>query len=275
LSISTAAYGEDTRYVMAILPCSDVVMTFKKFTPMINFLKQQAGIDIEVKVPKDFSELEAGIIKGKIDFVLQDPHTYVRLAPLLNKDNLLKVLNQEGENIQRAAVVVRKDSGITNLHDLKGKTVMFGPKLSLTKWLAAKKLFQDNGMDIDKDLKAYYYGGCCEDITFNVYLKVVDAGVICHHCFCSHGHQQIELGIEKQQLVVIGKTEGFPMRVFASRKGLPDDIAARVSLALLKLDMHNPEYADILHSAELGGFRRTSDSDYNLVRTFVGVGRQE
>jgi ABC-type phosphate/phosphonate transport system substrate-binding protein len=65
---------------MDILPCSDVVMSFKKFHPLISYLKQQTGFDIETAVPKDFAEMEWALKNGAIDFALQDPHTYVSLA---------------------------------------------------------------------------------------------------------------------------------------------------------------------------------------------------
>jgi len=273
LSVSTAAHGEKTRFTMAILPCSDVVMTFKRFAPMITFLKQQTGIDIEIIVPKDLSELEYALINGEVDFALQDPHTYVRLATLFNKTMLLKALNTEGVNAQHAVIIVRKDSGIRDLHGLKGKTVMFGPKLSLTKWIAAKELLQNSGIDIDKDLKAYSNAGCCEDIAFNVYLKTVDAGVICDHFFCRHGCERKELGIDMRQFIIIGKTGEFPMRIFASSKKLPDDLANRVIQALLKLDKENPEHAKILYAAEFGGFAKTSDREYNGIRNLAGIRR--
>jgi phosphonate transport system substrate-binding protein len=273
LTVSTSAHGEQARYTMAILPCFDVVMTFKRFAPMIAYLKQQTGFDIEILVPKDLSELESGIINGDVDFVLQDPHTYVKLAALFEEATLLHALNPEGVNAQHAVIIVRKDSGIRELKDLKGKTVMFGPKLSLTKWLAAKELLQDNGIDINEDLKAYSNDGCCEDIAFTVYLKAVDAGVICDHFFGRHECEQKELGIDTQQLLVIGKTREFPMRIFASRKELSNDVATQVSQALLKLDSEKPEHAKILHSAEFGGFEKASDREYDGIRTLIGVKR--
>lgn len=270
-TVPTSAYTEKARYTMAILPCYDVVMTFKRFAPMIAYLKQQTGFDIEIIVPKDFSELESGIINGAVDFALQDPHTYIKLSTLLNGATLVHALDPDGIDAQRAAVVVLKESGIRELRDLRGKTVMFGPKLSLTKWLAAKDLFQENGINIDKDLKAYMNGGCCEDIAFNVYLKVVDAGVVCDHFLSRYDCERGELGIDTQQLVIIGETRKFPMRIFASRKGLPNDVATRISHALLKLEVDNPEHAKILHAAEFGGFEKASDRDYDCIRTFIGI----
>ena len=269
-AVNTTAHGEKAEITMAILPCSDEVVTFKKFYPLITYLQQQTGLAIKIEVPKDFNKLESAVRKGEIDFVLLDPHTYVKLATLFNRTTLLKALNREGVNAQNAVIIVRQDSGIKELDDLRGKTIMFGPKLSLTKWIAAKELLQEKGIDIDKDLKAYSNGGCCEDIAFNVYLKTVDAGVICDHYFGGHICEQKELGIDIQKLVIIGKTREFPMRIFAARKGLSDDIVNPVIQALLELDRVHPEHAEILHLAEFGGFEKASDREYDGIRTLIG-----
>ena len=83
LFISVLACASDSdvakkRITVAILPCSDIVMTFKKFHPLITYLEQQTGFDIELVVQTDFTEFEWSIRNGDIDFALQDPHTYVK-----------------------------------------------------------------------------------------------------------------------------------------------------------------------------------------------------
>ena len=114
-------------------------MTFKKFNPLVTYLKQESGLDIRLVVPKDSVEFERDLKSEDIDFVLQDPYTYVRLAGFYNKDNLLGTLTREGTRGQSGVVIVRKDSGIKKMEDLRGKTVIFGPKLSATNW--AKVVF--------------------------------------------------------------------------------------------------------------------------------------
>ena len=273
LAVTTTVHGEKTEITIAILPCFDEVMTLKKFYPMITYLKKQTGLDVKIVVPKDYILFESTLSKGDIDFTLQDPHTYVKLANLFNKDTLIRTFNPEGKTGENGVFVARKDSGIKNVRDLRGKRVMFGPKLSLTRWIAAKELLRDSGIDLDKDLKSYFNGGCCEDIVFNVYLKEVDAGVICEHFLQKEGCEKTDLGISLQQLVAIGKTKGVPMRIFAAHKDLPDDIVNPVIQTLLKLDRENPEHAEILFSAELGGFQKTNDKEYDDIRTLVGVKR--
>jgi phosphonate transport system substrate-binding protein len=248
---------------IAITPCFDNIMAYKKFHPLITYLEKQTGFKINLFVPKDMTELESAIHNRNVDFVLQDPHMYIKFEKFFSKDSLLSSLNRSGGTLQHGVFITRKGSGINNITDLKGKTMMFGPKLSSVKWLSAKVLLRENGINIDKDLKSYSHGVCCEDIAFNVFLGGVDAGVICEHFLEEHPQKQKELGIDPKQIVVIGKTKPVATRILAAHKATPADIVAKINQALLRLDRKNPEHAKILYPAELGGFQKTKDQDYN------------
>jgi phosphonate transport system substrate-binding protein len=259
------------RVTIAILPCSDVVMTFKKFHPLAQYLKQQTGYEIKLIVPKDADEFEWAVKNGEIDFVFQDPHTYVQMAASYNKHALLRSFSISGETLQHGLFIVRKDSGITGIEQLKGKSVMFGPKLSAAKWVAATAVLKEKGLNIDKDLKSYQNGGCCEDIAFNVYLKAVDAGVVCDHFIAGHSEKQKELGIKIRDIAVIGKTRAVPTKIFSALKGSDSHRVSQITQALLSLDKKNPAHADILFPAEIGGFQKAKDQDYNDMRSFLGM----
>ncbi|MGA1792171.1 MAG: phosphate/phosphite/phosphonate ABC transporter substrate-binding protein [bacterium] len=263
--------GEERPISIGILPCTDVVMSFKKFNPLVTYLEQQTGLYIKLIIPKDLTGLEKAIINGDIDFAFQDPHTYVRLADLHDKSALIRSLTLNGAAFQSGVVIVRKDSLIRKMEDLKGRTVMFGSRLSTTKWVAARLLFEEHGIDIDRDLKDYSNGGCCEDIAFNVYLKAVDAGVTCDHFLESHQEKQQELGIDPNQIIVIGRTKEVPTRVFAPRKEINKDVITKINRALLSLDKKNPAHKKILYCAEIGGFQKSRDEDYNDIRMLIGA----
>jgi phosphate/phosphite/phosphonate ABC transporter binding protein len=251
---------------IAILPCNNIEITFRKFYPLLRYLKQQTNLDIRLVVPGDFTQFEISLKNGETDFALQDPHTYITSANLYNKDELLRTLSMDGGTTHSAVVVVRQDSHIKTLNDLRGKTVMFGPKSSSSKWVAARLLFEENGLNINKDLKAYSHGGCCEDIAFSVYMKSVDAGVVCDHFLAEHEEKQLELGVEGVKIQVIGRTKPVPNRVLSPRKDVSEDIVSKINNALLKLDRKNPEHAKILYRAELGRFQRAYNNDYDSLR---------
>ena len=127
---------------LAILPCADSLMVYKKFHLLATYLEQETGFDINLVVPKNVEEFKSAIKLKNIDFAFQGAHTYVKLAHLFDQNSLLRVLTIEGKAFESAVVLVKKNSSIKKIEDLKGKTVMFGSGLSASKWVAAKLLFK-------------------------------------------------------------------------------------------------------------------------------------
>ncbi len=269
LIFSSYAHEARKHITIAILSCKDVVMTFKKFHTLITYLRQETGLDIRLVVPEDSAEFEKDLKNENIDFTFQDPYTYVRLANLYNRAALLRALTREGDRVQSGVVITRKDAGINKVEDLRGKTVMFGPKLSATTWVVAKLLFEQRGINIDKDLRAYSNGTCCEDIAFNVYLKTVDAGIVCDHFLEEHAQKQKELGIDAKEIIVIGRTKLIPTNVFSARRTVRKDIIVMINQALLRLDKKKSAHTRLLYPAELGGFEKSRDEDYDGIRLLI------
>ncbi len=253
-------------YRFAILPCSNIETTFGKYYPLLVYLQKETGRELKLVVPSNMEEFSHFLAGGSIDFALQDPHTYVTLSRYFHTDGLLQALSPEGGATQSGVVVVRSDSVIHSLPDLKDKTVMFGPKVSTVKWVAARMLFEAAGIRIDQDLKEYRFGGCCEDIAFSVSVKSVDAGVICDHFMADHREKQQDMGVDKTGLRVIARTDPFPTRIFASSLGVPGEVRTKLRQAFLALDRENPEHARLLLRGEFGGFQPAADADYDSMR---------
>lgn len=257
----SAPSGQESRLRLAVLPCTNIETTFRKFHPLLTYLKSATGLTVTLVVPADFSEFDASTTNGRVDFALQDPHTFQQLSGLFEEESLLQTLALDGSTIQSGVVVVRRDSGVDDLEQLRGRTVMFGPRTSSPKWIAARLLFESRGIRIDRDLKGVN-GGCCEDIAFAVSVKSVDAGVTCEHFLGLHSSRQKDLGLDPGVLKVVGRTPSFPTRIFAARKGLSAGVVTAITRALLQLDPANAEHAEILASAELRGFVSTTEAEY-------------
>lgn len=274
MQCTPAAGGERSRITVAVLPCSDEVSTVTKFSPLMRYLAEETGFAFEIVVPGSTVDFDHLVRSGGFSFALQDPNTYVAHAASFQSARLLTALNPAGEAVQEGVLIARKDRGINCVEDLRGKSVMFGNELSATKWVAARDLLQEHGIAVDKDLRSHTVGGCCEDIAFNVYLGAVDAGVVCAHFLPAHPEKQEELGVHTQALVVVGRTHPVPERVFAAHRVTDPAVVEKVVQALLKLDRSNPAHALVLSRAELGGFRRAADRDYDGMRKLIGGGQR-
>lgn len=246
---------------LAILPCSNIETTFKKFHPLLTYLKAETGLTVSIIIPADLAEFESLTKNGNIDFALQDPHTFGQFSRYFDKTSLLQTRAVNDTNEQSGVVIVRRESGLDSLADLRRKRVMFGPRTSTPKWVAARLLFESVGLSVDRDLQVLN-GGCCEDIAFEVFVRSVDAGVICDHFLSQHEARQKELGVDPASLKVIGRTPAFPTRVFAARLAVPAGTIRAVTEALLRLAPKPPEQSAILSSAEVRGFFRITEAAY-------------
>ena len=258
---SALASEPGARLRVAVLPCTNIETSFRKFHPLFEYLESHTGFEMKLVVPADLPEFETMTRNGEVDFALQDPHTYERLSSLYEDSSLLQTRGPDGSIFQAAAVIVRRDSGLSELRQLVGRTVMFGPRVSSPKWIAARLLFESAGVDVDRDLKSVN-GGCCEDIAFTVMIRSVDAGVICDHFLDQNGAQHDDLGVQPDSLAVIGHTGPLPTRIFAARRGVPPDVVGAITRALLDLDPAHDAHTEILTRAEIGGFLRTTRTDY-------------
>lgn len=260
---SAISCGEEAKTVkIAILPCTDVVKTFERFKPLTAYLEGETGLKVEAIFPNNEEDLLRIFRKRNADFIFYSPFGFSNIEDIIDQQSLLKSLGPDGKDYEIGYIVVRKDSGLKTIQDLKGKSVFFGMECSANRWMSAKKKFLENGIDIDKDLESYTDGGCCSDISFNIFLKAGDAGVVCQHYF----EEQKRLGaIHIQALAVIGETRPAPNRIFAAHKDTPRAIIDQIQRALSAIDRALPKYQNLITITEIGGFVKAAPNEYQAL----------
>jgi len=251
LATTVKAHGPEGVLRIVVLPCSNVVRTYERFQPLLNYLAEATGHKFEARYPKSEKEL-IDLVKGNAaDFIFHAPHILPELADFLDTDNLIQSLTETGETSKTGIIVVREDSGIKSMQDLRGKDVLLGMQCSSGQMRAALNLFKQHGIDLDKDLHSYAQGGCCEDIAFNVSLGAADAGMICSLFFKEYQGKKKDIS---KRLVKIAETGPLATRVFAAHRNTDKNIAASVVQALLEMKQSDPRHVSVLKMVEVGGF---------------------
>ncbi|MFZ5796788.1 MAG: phosphate/phosphite/phosphonate ABC transporter substrate-binding protein [Desulfobulbaceae bacterium] len=256
---SSPGWAQTHALRIAILPCNDVVKTFERFKPLTDYIESKTGFAVQAVFPKDEEELIRIFRKHGADFLFHSPYEFSRIEDSIDPRSLLKALGPDGKDHEIGYIVVRQDSGLKTFQDLHGKKVIFGMECSAGRWRAAREVFAENGIDIEKDLDSFTDGGCCKDISFNIFLKAADAGLVCQHYF----DEQKELGAAHvEALAVIGKTRPSPTRIFAAHKDTPGAITDRVMQALTAIDLRDIEYHSLTKTTEIGGFVNAAADEY-------------
>lgn len=255
-----AAEKKETVFKMAVQPTTKPIVSLKRYQPLVDYLKEKTGLNIELAITAnygDFSDLQKD---GKVDFVIQDAFSaylinkHIKLVPMAN------IISPEGETYDPGYIIVKADSDIEELNDLKGKKLLFGPKANAAKFLAPYIFLKKSGIDVENDLH-YAFGGMCPHNAMSVFLGEYDAGLVCG-LYMAQKDKKFNF---KNDLRILAKTEDrAPYWIFSAYGKTDGSVVNKIKRALLELNMKNPETAEVFSVCKWKGFTKYSD-EMNMI----------
>lgn len=99
-----------------------------------DYVKKKTGLEVNSLVAKDYESLVEALEGGKVDFAFLPPFSFVKAEEKGNAKLLLKAVRR-GQATYYSAIIVRTDSGIEKIEQLKGKKIAWVNKDSATGFL--------------------------------------------------------------------------------------------------------------------------------------------
>jgi len=110
---------------LGIFPRYNYTETVKSFTPLAEQLTRVLGRRVELETASDFSTFWQAVVARRYDLVHFNQYHYIKAHRELRYEVIAR--NREGgSDTIKGALLVRRDSGIKQLADLKGKRILFG-----------------------------------------------------------------------------------------------------------------------------------------------------
>ena len=175
-----------------------------------------------------------------------------------------------GKSAFTSRVFVRRDSGLTRLEDLRGKTIAFVDPASSSGYIYPMVLLVQRGLVRNRDPKTFFrevvFSGA-HDASMRALLNGhVDAIA----SFDLAREQYLTDPAERERITWVAETEPIPEAGIAARAGLDPATFARVRAALLQI--RGPAYAPLLKRLyEIDGFAPADDHDYDPVRAAMDL----
>ena len=111
-------------YTFDVVPQFPAAKIYTTWSPLLQRIGQDAGLCFELRVSASIPEFEQRFLKGESDFTFLNPYH----AVLAYQKKKYQPLLADAQDLLTGILVVRSDSPIKNLNDLKGKNVSFpGP----------------------------------------------------------------------------------------------------------------------------------------------------
>ena len=119
----SARPANDSRvYVVGIHPLHNPKRLFEVYSPIIKHIEAQIpGTTFKLEASRNYDEFDKKLYSGHFDFAMPNPYQTVR-----SLKHGYRVFGKMGDDDDfRGIILVRKDSGIQKVTDLKGKKVAY------------------------------------------------------------------------------------------------------------------------------------------------------
>lgn len=245
------------RLVLGVMPSLPPTKLFTKYQPLADYLTRKTGKEVVISTAPNFHEYIVRLQKGEYEMIFPNPYQYIMVSKNPGYAPLVKIAGIPFQGF----IVVRKDSRINGIQDLKGKKIAYPDPSALAATMQVRAYLKRQGIDPERDTRETY-AASQESVIFGVYQRFFDAAGTWPEAF-----EGVPEDIRKG-LKVLAETEALPHRPIAIRSDIPSDVAEVVKNALLGMK-DDPKGPNILTSIGYQGFEDTSDRDYDKVREWA------
>jgi phosphonate transport system substrate-binding protein len=113
----------DDPLILGVFPRQKATETTTMFKPLADHLSKRLGRPVTLVTSKDFDSFWQGVVEQRYDIVHYNQYHYIQSA---QSYQVIAHIEEFGKSTIAGAIYVRKDSGITDLAQLRGRTVLFG-----------------------------------------------------------------------------------------------------------------------------------------------------
>jgi phosphate/phosphite/phosphonate ABC transporter binding protein len=245
--------------VVPFLPAPELLESHRR---LASYLGKALGVPVEVQVASSFSDAVDRVVASEYDLVELSAAAYLAASRRTSLSCLVQAI-ADGSVSTSGYLVVRDDSPLREVRDLRGASVGFVDPLSSIGYLYARKLLEDQGLDLRRDLKRTEFFGDHEAVLLAVRDGRVDVGATFQGGLNALRRSR---GVDPLTFRIIAKAPRTPREVLCVREGLPAEVAEAIRRALLALDGRERAGREVLGPLDLNGFQAADLRLYEEVR---------
>lgn len=243
--------------ILSILPVESAGAMYERFVPLKYYLENVLKRPIIIKVAKDYEAAIHEIGNGQVHMACLDPATYceVRARYKNRVVPLGRPMGKEGAT-SRSVLVVKDNSGIEKVADVKGKRLALGNKQSSFSYLIPLAMLNDVSLKV-KDFSDVDFLQQEDRVALSVLIGDYDVGAM---------SEPVARKYTKDGLKIIKTSEAISSFVLCASNMLPEEVRRDIIKGLVSLkDRETLSAVD----RDIQRFAAAEDRDFDVVRVMI------
>lgn len=248
--------------IMSFVPSGDTQQIIASGNELAQLLSESTGLTVTANVGTDFAAVREAMGAGQAHIGWLNTFNYVLAHEKYGVDVGL-VTQRFGATTYTGQIVVRADSGIASLEDLKGKVMCWVDPNSTSGYIIPRILLAANGVNPDTDFSQTIEAGSHNNVITQVYNGDCDAGAT---FVDARSSVEADLPDVKEVVSVLAETTDIPNDSVSFIQDFPAETREQIVNALLEISATDAgkEVLNNLYSIE--ALQAADDSFYDLFR---------
>lgn len=248
--------------VMSFVPSGDTQDIIASGDTLARMLTERTGLTVTSNVGTDFASVREAMCAGQAHIGWLNTFNYVLANEQCGVDAAMAT-SRFGTTTYAGQIVVRADSGISTLDDLRGKVMCWVDPASTSGYIIPRIMLAANGIDPDADFSQTIEAGSHNNVVTQVYNGDCDAGAT---------FSDARTGIEEEfpdvldQVVVLATTSDIPNDSVSFISDFPAEMRTEIVNALLDISA-SPEGQEALNTLyNIESLIESNDAFYDVFR---------
>lgn len=250
------------RLLIGLIPEMNIFKQKQRFRLLGEYLSKKTGVPVEFTILPRYGNIIDNFTTDKMDGAFFGSFTGALAIRKLGVIPLARPVNLDGSSTYHGLMLVRKDSGITSVKEMRGKRMAYVDRATTAGYIFPLAYLREHGVNGESGFfRETFFTGSHDAAIIAVLDGKADVAAAKNSVYDRVAKENPRVA---KELTIIEKSASVPSNGLCVRAGLPDDLQKKLKQALLDLET-DPAGQAVL--AEFGArrFIETTKEDYRPI----------